>query len=279
MDWVKSLNQAIDYIEDNLTDNIGIGDIASHIYLSNFHFQRVFSLLTGLTVGEYIRNRRLSRAGQDLLSGKEKVIDIALKYCYETPEGFTKAFARYHGVTPSEVKKPGTVLKSFQRLVLKITLEGGSSMEFKIEAMDAFEVVLKTRTFQDETSSKEVPKFWTEYFEKGYEDNVVGMFGICIEQQKNGNAWRYGIGALKELVKAIPEDFEVLTIPAHTWAKFTCIGAMPNAIQKLWMDVYSQWLPASAYDLIPDYAIEYYTDGDASKDDYVSEVWIPVKAK
>ncbi len=278
MEWVKTLNQAIDYMEMNITEDIGCKEIAEHIYLSNFHFQRVFSLLTGLTVGEYLRNRRLSLAGQELLKGS-KVIEVALKYGYATPEGFTKAFVRFHGVTPSDVRKPGTVLKAFHRLVLKIILEGGNSMDYRIEKKEAFDVVVKTRYFNENNSGTEIPKFWTEYLTTGLDEKVCGMFGICFEEDRKGNDWKYGIGAEKEAVNEIPEGFEIVTISAQTWAIFTCIGAMPKAIQDLWMKVYSEWLPASNYELIPDYAIESYSDGDASKEDYVSEVWIPVREK
>ena len=279
MEWIKTLNQAIDYMENNLSDHITSDDIAKHVYLSNFHFQRVFSLLTGLTVGEYMRNRRLSLAGHDLLTGNDKIIDVALKYGYDTPEGFTKAFTRFHGVTPMEARKQGTIIKSFNRLVLKIKLEGGSCMDYRIENKNEFEVVLKTRLFSQETSSVEIPKFWSEYMSSGLEEQVCGMFGICFEDDRPGDEWRYGIGAEKEYVKEVPEGFEVQTIPAHTWVIFPCVGAMPHAIQNLWMKVYSEWLPTSNYELIPDFTIENYEEGDASQEDYVCEIWLPVKEK
>lgn len=279
MEWMKSLNQAIEYMEENITEDITCEEVAEHVYLSSFHFQRVFSLFTGLSVGEYIRNRRLSLAGHELLSGNVKVIDIALKYGYETPEGFSKAFARFHGVTPNEVKKPGTILKSFNRLILKIILEGGNCMDYRIEKRDAFRVAAKTRYFNDETSKTEIPKFWQEYFHTGLDEKVCGMLGICIQAEDNAKEWKYGIGCETKYLKEIPEDFELLEIPSYTWAIFTCIGAMPDAIQNQWRKVYSEWLPASNYELIQDYDFEFYTEGDSSKDDYVSEIWIPVKEK
>lgn len=279
MEWIKSLNQAIDYMEENITEEITCEDVAEHIYLSSFHFQRTFSLLTGFSVGEYIRNRRLSLAGHELLTSNVKVIDVALKYGYETPESFCKAFSRFHGVTPNEAKKPGTILKSFNRLILKIILEGGHSMDYKIVKKDAFQVVVKTKLFTQETSATDVPKFWGEYYKDGLDEKVCSMMGICAQAKGNGVEWKYGIGCEKKYVKEIPEDFEIFEIPAHTWAIFTCIGAMPHAIQNMWKRVYGEWLPASNYELVPDYDIEFYTDGDSSKEDYVSEIWIPVKEK
>lgn len=279
MEWVKSLNQAIDYIEENINENITCGDIAEQIHFSSFHFQRTFSLFTGLTVGEYIRNRRLTLAGKDLLKRDSRVIDIALKYGYETPESFSKAFSRFHGVTPNEAKKQGTILKSFNRLILKIILEGGNSMEYRIEKKDEFQVIAKTKLFDEETSSKQIPKFWKEYYSSGLDKKVCGMMGICVQTEVNAKVWKYGIGCEKKYVTDIPEGFEILNIPAYTWAIFTCTGPMPESIQDLWKRVYGEWLPAADYELIPDYDIELYTEGDNRKEDYKSEIWIPVKEK
>lgn len=279
MEWVRSLNRAIDYIEEHITENISCEDVAEHIYLSNFHFQRTFSLFTGLTVGEYVRNRRLSLAGHELLAGKGKVIDVALKYGYETPESFSRAFSRFHGVTPNEAKKQGTILKSFNRLILKISFEGGNSMDYRIVQKEAFQVVARTRIFNQETSVTDVPLFWSEYFEVGLDDKVCGMLGICAQAKDKAKEWMYGIGCEKRFVKEIPEGFDILEVPAYTWAIFTCIGAMPKAIQDLWKRVYGEWLPAANYELIPDYDIEFYTEGNPDKDDYVSEIWIPVRQK
>lgn len=279
MEWIKAINQAIDYIESNLFEDITCEDIAEHIYLSSFHFQRTFSVLTEMTVGEYIRNRRLSLAGHELLTNQEKIIDVALKYGYQTPESFTKAFVRFHGITPSESRKEGSVLKSFNRLVIKITLEGGNSMDYKIVNKEAFKVVVKSKVFRSETSSTEIPEFWTDYYNTGLATKVCGMMGICCSEMSYTSEWKYGIGCEEKYVKDIPDGFEIWDIEANTWAIFTCVGAMPNAIQDMWKRIYSEWLPNSNYELLPTYDIELYTDGDNSSKDYVSEVWIAVKEK
>ena len=132
MDWIKGLQRSIDYIEAHLTKTIDYESVASQSFSSSHHFQRVFSILCGFTVGEYIRNRRLSLAGTELATSDAKVIDVALKYGYESPDSFAKAFKKFHGILPSEVKKGGGNLKSFSRLVLKISLEGGTLMNYKI---------------------------------------------------------------------------------------------------------------------------------------------------
>ena len=136
MDWITGMQKAIDYIEANLTEEIDYEKVAAESFSSSYHFQRVFSILCGYTLGEYIRLRRLSLAGAALASGKEKVIDIALKYGYDSPDSFAKAFQKFHGMPPSEARAKGKMLKSFSRLSIKISLEGGSTMNYRIEEKD-----------------------------------------------------------------------------------------------------------------------------------------------
>ena len=279
MEWVKSLNDAIHYIESHLLEELSCEEVASHIYISSYHFQRCFSLLTGLTVGEYIRNRRLSLAGQELAASDEKVIDIALKYRYETPESFTKAFIRFHGITPTQAKIEGSALKSFNRMILKIILEGGSVMDYKIISRDPIRVLAMTRVFKSGSSFNDLPKFWTEYYAKGYDKIVSGMMGVCEPERPDSDEFKYGIG--REYVEGtgIPDNYEVLTIPANTWAVFRCVGPMPTAMHDVWKRIYSEWLPQSEYERLEDFDFEVYAEGDNQKSDYVSEIWIPVKKK
>ena len=133
MDWIHGMQSAIDYIEAHLTEEIDYDAVAAQSFSSSYHFQRVFSILCGLTVGEYIRNRRLALAGAELATGNAKVIDVALKFGYESPDSFAKAFQRFHGVLPSQVRSTGGNLKSFSRLVLTISMEGGKAMDYRIE--------------------------------------------------------------------------------------------------------------------------------------------------
>lgn len=133
MDWVTGIQNAINYIEDHITEQLDYEQIAKISFSSSFHFQRVFSVLCGYTLGEYIRNRRLTLAGAELAETRVKVIDVALKYGYETPESFAKAFLKFHGITPSQARGSGVMLKSFSRLTIKVTLEGGSVMNYRIE--------------------------------------------------------------------------------------------------------------------------------------------------
>lgn len=280
MDWAETLNRAIDYMEEHLTEDVSCETVAAHVYLSPFHFQRAFSLMTGMTVGEYVRKRRLSLAGTELAAGPEKrVVDMALKYGYETPESFCKAFRRFHGVSPQRAKRPGASLCTFHRLTVKIILEGGTKMEYRIENKPAFRVVLMTRKFTEETSMAGIPRFWDEYIAQGWMAKVCGQFGVCLQAENGAKEWEYGIGCRESLAREIPAGFTTLDIPAHTWAVFPCRGAMPDSLQQLWGRVYSEWLPHSGYELAQGCDLELYTEGDTSSPDYYSEIWLPVRGK
>lgn len=139
MDWVKTINNAIAYMENHLTDDVTLADIAKSVNISAFHFHRAFSLLTGMTPMEYMRKRRLSQAGSEIANGNERVIDIAMKYGYDSPESFTKAFTRFHGSSPMKVRK-GSSIQFMNRYTVRITIEGGCMMEYKIEKWEAMDL-------------------------------------------------------------------------------------------------------------------------------------------
>ena len=141
LDWINGIQKAVDYIEDHLTDNISYDEIAKQSFSSTFHFQRVFSILCGYTLGEYIRKRRLTLAGKELLLGDQKIIDVALKYGYENPDSFSRAFLKFHGINPSEVKGESVFLRSFLPLNLKISLEGGEIMDYRVKEKDCMLLV------------------------------------------------------------------------------------------------------------------------------------------
>lgn len=136
MDWLQRINKAINYIEDHLLEEINVEEVSNQVFVSKSNFQRIFHMITGITIGEYIRSRRLSLAGQDLLLSDSKVADIALKYHYDTPESFSKAFSRFYGISPSDVKASGAVLKVFYPLSVNITIQGGFNRAY--EQIDEF---------------------------------------------------------------------------------------------------------------------------------------------
>lgn len=280
MDWIAILNQALDYIEDNLLNGVTGEEAAAHVAVSSFHFQRTFRLLTGVTVGEYIRNRLLSMAGEEIAGRKIKIIDAAYKYGYETPESFSKAFYRLHGITPSQARRDGAGLVSYNRLVVKVILEGGEKIRYRIEEKDAFCLAVLKKTFSKENSDFDIPVFWEIYNADTRCDKLPGEIGICFEEEMGkDNEFAYGIGCKITGNEKIPEDYERFQVRAHKWAVFPCVGAMPDAIQNMWGKIYSEWLPGSSYELISGYDIEYYPEGDMDSEDYESEIWIPIREK
>lgn len=277
MDWIKTINKAIEYMEEHLTEQVTTGDVADHVNLSVFHFHRAFTMFTEMSPADYLRKRRLSQAGSELVNGDEKVIDIALKYGYETPESFSKAFTRFHGISPMQAKK-GSPIQFMSRYTVKIAIEGGQIMEYKIEKMEAMELLVRSKTFHAETSETEIPKFWDEYLADEECRKVPCYLGVCTQQKTGGDEFKYGIGCKASDFNGVPAGFEIVRIPEYTWAVFKCKGSSPDAIQKMWDRIYKEWLPVSEYELIPDYDIENYLPGDPSSPDYVSEICIPVRS-
>ena len=278
MDWVRMINQAITFMEDHLTDEITLADIAKSVNLSAFHFQRAFSLLTEMSPAEYLRKRRLSQAGAELADGKSKVVDVALKYGYDSPESFTKAFTRFHGSSPMQVKN-GSSIRFMNRYTLRITIDGGGIMEYRIEKWEAMDLLVHTGRFHAETSEQEIPAFWDAYYASEELKKVPGYLGVCAQQRTDDDVFSYGIGCKASDVEGIPEGFEILHIPENTWAVFKCVGPTPKAVQEMWERIYREWLPVADYELVPDYEIENYLPGNPASRNYVTEICFPVKRK
>lgn len=167
MGWIEGIGEAINYIEENITEEITMKNIAKKVLMSPFYFQKGFATLCGFTVGEYIRQRRLTLSGRELVSIDEKIIDIALKYGYTSPDSFTRAFTRFHGVTPTSVRKDGAMIKSFAPLKIKFSLEGGYIMDYKIIKKDSFTVMGISKVFKYDNAATEIPQFWTEHYQTG----------------------------------------------------------------------------------------------------------------
>lgn len=285
MEWTEAICKAVAYIEAHITEDIKVEDIAKEVYLSPFYFQKGFSLLCGFTIAEYIRNRRLSLAGNELATSGEKVIDVALKYGYDSPDSFTKAFTRFHGITPSMAQKSEETLKTFAPLKIKLSMEGGYIMDYRIEKKEAFTALGAAKTFSYENAKEKVPEFWKEHYAAGNGQYVCGMFGINIDEQMGNDTFEYLIADMYDPVKDVPEGFVTKTIPAFTWAVFPCKGAMPDALQDVNTKIFSEWLPAlKDYEFAAGYCIEMYDDASkypkgTQDENYYCEIWIPVKKK
>lgn len=273
--WAEGIQSAVDYIEENLTEELDIGDIAAKAYVSPFHFQRIFSVLCGMTVGDYIRCRRLTLAAQELSSSDIKVIDAAVKYGYDSPDSFARAFTKFHGISPSAAKERGASLKAFAPLRIKLTLEGGNFMEYRIVEKASFTVLGVSRSFNSDTSYREIPKFWQEHITSGGNRKICGQFGICLDG--DGKNFDYLIADIYKPWEEVPEGCITRVIPEGTWAVFPCRGALPKALQDVNTQIWSEWLPnCRDYKLGGNYDIEMYTKpADDPKDNYC-EIWVPV---
>lgn len=296
MEWTESLQKSIRYMETHLLEDISTEDIAKEVCMSPFYFQKAFKIMTGYSVAEYIRNRRLYLAAMDVISGKEKVIDLAYKYGYDTPESFTKAFSRYHGISPVQIRNHSEKIKPFLPLKITISIQGGKDMDYVVEKMEGFQVIGFGREFSFESSYQEIPKFWDEFCEKyrktllGQEkpeneveqvirDCRIGTYGICIDDVEEEGRFRYLIAGNYKGGE-VPEGMKVFELPGMEWAKFLCTGPLPGALQSVNTKIFKEWLPNNPeYEIAMDVNIECYFEGDTSAPDYKSVIWIPVKRK
>ncbi|QOY35293.1 AraC family transcriptional regulator [Anaerobacillus isosaccharinicus] len=286
MNFIKDLQTAIEYIEDNLLESINYEDVAKHLHISSYHFHRTFSIVTEMTVNEYIRNRRLSKAGQEISASDIKVIDLALKYGYESPESFTKAFSRFHGITPNLARRAGAKLKSFNRLLIKIKIEGGSVLDYRIEMREGFKLLAKVRKFSNEIVSEsgnnEIADFWKESGGDGtfstLKQHAVNndMYGLCAPISKESTHFDYGIG-VPYADGPIPVGFIKWEVKPTLWAVFKCIGDNPDCIGETWNRIFREFLPGSEYEMLDDTDFELYSENLQS--DCFCEIWIPVKKK
>ena len=285
MSWMELVGNAIQYIEEHITDDLSVEEIAGQVHISPFYFQKGFAMLCGFTLGEYIRNRRLALAGNDLATGDAKIIDIALKYGYESPDSFTRAFTRFHGVTPSQARRDAVMLKSFAPLKIRFSLEGGYIMDYRIEKKEAFTVLAHSRVFPYEGAKEQIPLFWQEHHSGPLAGKVCGVFGINVDEEMGGNRFEYMIADPYNPADPVPEGLEVRTIPAFTWAVFPVRGPMPVALQDVNTKIYTEWLPAlREYEFAAGYCVEYYDSPmnypkGTLNENYYCEIWIPIRRK
>lgn len=296
MEWIESIRKTIDYAENHLLEEVNAETISKVVSISPYYLQNGFKILTGYTIAEYIRNRRLYLSALEIISNKEKIIDISYKYGYDTPESFTKAFTRFHGVSPNQLRKCPDKIKIFLPLKVKISIQGGNDMDYIVEKMEGFKLIGFEREFSYENAYQEIPKFWGEISQKYLmplmmgkkpESEIekaicncggMGEFGVNIDDIGNGK-FRYMIAG-RYTGGEVPEGMVRYELPDIEWAKFSCKGPMPEALQTLNTKLFKEWLPGN-----PDYkmgigvVIEWYTQGDTKSVDYESGLWVAVSRK
>lgn len=269
------IDNALAYIEANLTEDLDVKNIAKQAILSPFYFQRIFRAMCGISVGEYIRSRRLSLAGEELARSDARVIDIAAKYGYNSPDSFNRAFQRFHGISPSNARKTGARLVSFAPMKIKLALEGGTMMEYRIVEKLPFTVMGVSRKFHPETSYQQIPEYWTEMFDQP-DFPLMGVYGICIDDNGADGEFDYWIADNYIPWQEIPAGYKSMVIPGGTWAVFPCkLKSLQDTNTRMWQE----WLPnCREYKLSGNYNLEVY--GPPCKEDQGEtdvELWLPVE--
>ena len=303
MDWIQGIQKAIDYIEENITEKIDYEEVAKRAYSSSFHFQRVFGIMCGFTLGEYIRRRRLTLAGNELLRKNMKVIDVAFKYGYETPESFSRAFYKFHGIMPSQVKN-GYSLKSFSRLSVRLDLIGGIEMNYKIEEKPEIILVGYKKRFTGvpygEERVKQEEEFITTTRAKqwlligascDYSTDYMVITNIDDDGYDFFVAYELDEWTRKELFNPNVTGvdfmnkmgFETLIIPKQTYAVFeTEKKKRPIAdYTDIRKRIVTEWLPTSGYVFAnaPEVvAMHWRPKGEWAKERYI-EMCLPIEKK
>lgn len=296
MEWIAALQQAIGYMEAHLLEDINYEDVARQVHTSGYEFHRAFSFLTGMTANSYIRNRRLSLAGREIIETNARITDIALKYGYDTPESFTKAFTRFHGVAPRLARTEGAKLRMFNPFVIKIAVEGGQGMDYRIVQTKAQRFIALARSFSNEIinddDNHDIPDFWDEC----YRENLVtairnlrpegkrDLYGLCTPTRAGEDTFLYGIGVLVDEDTA-PFDqaafekagYTLWDVVPGTYAVFDCLGTNGDCISETWSRFYKEFLPQMGYEA--DQATDYEIYFERSCPGLFCELWIPVKKK
>ncbi|HEX3021215.1 MAG TPA: GyrI-like domain-containing protein [Lachnospiraceae bacterium] len=285
MDWLECMNASLDYIEENMSIKIDFEKVAAKACCSSYNFQRMFSFIAGITLATYVRRRCMTTAAQELVNSDATVLDIAIKYGYDSPVSFARAFSLLHGLTPSEARKEGAKLKLYPKISFLLSIKGAEEMKYRIEKMGSFNLAGVSREISTANGEnfKQVPHMWDDVCSDGTCDMIFGMngnekeemYGVCYDFRFHEEKFRYMIAVKPE--GQIPESCETLHVPELNWVKFECNGVA--GIQDVFKRMYSEWFPASGYEHAEGPEIEWYSTDDMGSPDYRCEVWVPIQPK
>ncbi len=283
---LERLNEALEHIEAHLDQPIEVTELARIAVTSEYHFRRMFSALAGISLSEYIRRRRLTIAGAEVLAGQRTLLDIAVRYGYGSGEAFARAFRAVHGVGPGEARRTGASLRSQPRMSFRLMVEGSSSMRYRVVEKEQFRVVgKKVRVpLVHEGMNPAIAGFIRGIGQEAIgriaalsdqePEGIVGVSDNLDPSRAEGTELDYYHGVVTRA--AAPEDLDALVVPAGTWAVFESSGPFPQALQYLWRDVFTQWFPSNPYRSRPGPEIlrTKLSQNGAQAD---AELWIPVE--
>ncbi|MCR6785152.1 MULTISPECIES: AraC family transcriptional regulator [Bacillus cereus group] len=290
MDSLKNMNTAMRYIEDNLTNEIDFKEVARLALCSEYHFKRMFSFLAGISLSDYIRCRRLTLAAFELKNSDAKVIDIAIKYGYNSPDSFARAFQNLHGITPSEARNSSRSLKAYSTMTFQLSIQGGNEMNYRIEEKEPFRIIGITKRVPIVFNgvNEEIASMWKSLNPESIQTlrslsnmEPTGIISASTNfsegrMEEKGELDHYiGVATTKDC----PEQFAQLKVAASTWAIFEAVGPFPDALQNVWGRIYSEWFPSSNYELAEGPEILWNERKDISSPNFKSEIWIPVLKK
>ena len=290
MDWIERLNNALKYIEENLTDHRDIRDIADAANTSHFHFQRMFAIITEMTVADYIRRRRLTLAAREIQQGNN-ILETAVKYGYESQASFSRAFSKLHGFTPAKTREAGAKIKAYPPLTFNISIEGAHCMEYEIREVGSFKIAGEVRRFSTVNGEnyKKIPLFFEEKDKDGTIKRMMkgtdgsglmkgSLLGVCMDFEEKTEEFNFMIG-VESTGKTDMAEMKELTVSPLTWAVFPGHGKMPESIQKVWKRIFSEWFPATEYIHAEGPELEVYLPENEETEECPFEVWIPIEKK
>lgn len=288
MNTLEQMNKAMDYIEEHLFSELDYQMIFKISGCSEYHFRRMFSFLSNISLGEYIRSRKLSQAATLLKTSSIKVIDLAFLLGYESSDAFSKAFTSFHNISPTNARKSNAVIKNFSPMKFHLTIKGGTNMNYKIVDKESFFIVgfKKRITLVYHGVNPQIQSLYEKLTPKIIQElkqmNTISPTGIISastnfsERTIEGTELDQYIGVVT--AKQISNSqFDILPVEASTWVVFEVKGPFPETLQETWAQIYSQWLPSSGYEVNEGPEILWNKHPDTTDPNYESEIWIPIK--
>lgn len=290
MDTLTSMNKALEYIEENLTDELDYSQISKIAFCSEYHFKRMFSFLAGISLSEYIRRRRLTLAAIELKNKNLRIIDIAVKYGYISADSFSRAFQNLHGILPSEARKEDAQIKAYPKMTFQLSIKGGNEMNYKIVEKQSFKIVgfKKRVSMVFKGINPEIAEMTSlltpEIIKQLKSISNVEPLGIISASTNFSEERMEGKGELDHYIGVASNSddtasFDVLNVNSGTWAVFEAIGPFPETLQDVWGRIYSEWFPSSGYETVIGPEILWNENPDTGNPKYKSQIWIPVRKK